>query len=34
VPGIPGTDSIVYPQEIWEGCTHREVNSAVDGTRG
>jgi hypothetical protein len=22
VPGIPGTDSIVFPQEIWAGCAH------------
>ena len=22
VPDIPGTDSIVFPQEIWTGCTH------------
>lgn len=22
VPDIPGTESIVYPQEIWEGCVH------------
>ncbi len=22
VPDIPGTDSIVFPQEIWAGCTH------------
>lgn len=20
VPNIPGTDSIIYPQEVWEGC--------------
>jgi hypothetical protein len=22
VPSIPGTDSIVFPQEIWAGCAH------------
>jgi len=25
VPNIPGSDSIVFPQEIWESCRHREV---------
>ena len=22
VPNIPGTDSIIHPQEIWSGCAH------------
>lgn len=22
VPDIPGTESIIYPQEIWDGCAH------------
>ncbi|MFZ3115845.1 MAG: hypothetical protein WA133_08545 [Syntrophales bacterium] len=25
IPLIPGTGRIVLPQEIWDGCTHREV---------
>lgn len=25
IPYIPGTGSIVLPQEIWDGCTHRQV---------
>jgi cell wall-associated NlpC family hydrolase len=24
---LPGTNAIVYPQEIWEGCAHRQANS-------
>lgn len=23
VPNIPGTDSIIYPQEVWEGCQEK-----------
>jgi hypothetical protein len=23
IEGLPGTDRIIYPQEIWSGCTHR-----------
>lgn len=23
---LPGTNAIIYPQEIWGGCTHRMVN--------
>ena len=25
VPAIPGTESIIFPQEIWEGCGHRKI---------
>lgn len=25
VPDIPGTESIIFPQEIWEGCEHQRV---------
>ena len=25
VPDIPGTDSIIFPQEIWSGCAHSEA---------
>jgi uncharacterized protein YycO len=25
VPDVPGTSSIVFPQEIWSGCSHRRV---------
>jgi uncharacterized protein YycO len=25
VPDIPGTSSIVFPQEIWSGCQHQRV---------
>ncbi len=25
IPHIPGTESIVFPQEIWEGCSHLSV---------
>lgn len=32
---LPGTNAIVYPQEIWEGCAHRQAssdqNSAASG---
>jgi cell wall-associated NlpC family hydrolase len=24
---LPGTNAIVYPQEIWEGCAHRQVSN-------
>ncbi|MGB7873233.1 MAG: YiiX/YebB-like N1pC/P60 family cysteine hydrolase [Anaerolineales bacterium] len=24
---LPGTNEIIYPQEIWEGCMHRQVSS-------
>jgi cell wall-associated NlpC family hydrolase len=24
---LPGTNEIIYPQEIWEGCAHRAVKS-------
>lgn len=23
VPSLPGTHSIIFPQEVWSGCTHR-----------
>jgi len=23
VPSLPGTNSIIFPQEIWSGCTHK-----------
>ena len=25
VPDIPGTDTVIFPQEIWEGCVNRRV---------
>jgi permuted papain-like amidase YaeF/Yiix C92 family enzyme len=25
VPNIPGSDSVIFPQEIWSGCTNRKV---------
>jgi uncharacterized protein YycO len=25
VPNIPGTSSIIFPQEIWGGCSHRRA---------
>jgi hypothetical protein len=25
VPDVPGTESIIFPQEIWSGCVHAEV---------
>ena len=25
VPDIPGTSSIIFPQEVWEGCTHQRM---------
>ncbi len=30
VPNLPGTDQIVFPQEIWRGCFHRRVSNAVE----
>ena len=24
---LPGTNEIIYPQEIWEGCAHRQADS-------
>lgn len=27
VPGLPGTKSIVFPQEIWSGCHHLRVDN-------
>ncbi len=27
VPNLPGTDSIVFPQEIWTGCQSRQVST-------
>jgi ABC-type transporter Mla maintaining outer membrane lipid asymmetry ATPase subunit MlaF len=24
---LPGTNAIIYPQEIWGGCAHREALS-------
>ena len=26
IPRIPGTGSIVFPQEIWSGCTHKRAH--------
>ncbi len=26
VSEIPGTDTVIFPQEIWEGCEHRRVH--------
>ncbi len=25
IPNLPGTDKIIFPQEIWRGCHHQEV---------
>ena len=25
VPNMPGTESIIFPQEIWEGCAHKQA---------
>jgi len=25
VPDLPGSESIVFPQEIWDGCVHKKV---------
>lgn len=25
IPDIPGTESIIYPQEIWDGCVNKKV---------
>jgi hypothetical protein len=25
IPAIPGTDTIIFPQELWEGCANRRV---------
>lgn len=30
-PDIPGTDSIVYPQEIWAGCKHEKPRGPSSG---
>jgi Permuted papain-like amidase enzyme, YaeF/YiiX, C92 family len=27
VPDIPGTDTVIFPQEIWEGCVNRRASS-------
>lgn len=32
VPQIPGTDSIVFPQEIWTGCEHERAPQASPGS--
>jgi hypothetical protein len=32
VPAIPGTDSIIFPQEIWAGCTHAKAPEASPGS--
>ncbi len=29
VPDVPGTSSIIFPQEIWNGCIHRMVQGLV-----
>lgn len=29
VPSIPGTESIVFPQEVWESCSHQKVPEMV-----
>ncbi|MGA2109902.1 MAG: YiiX/YebB-like N1pC/P60 family cysteine hydrolase [Syntrophorhabdales bacterium] len=35
VPNIPGTESIIFPQEIWSGCPHqRAVSSAESSPNG
>lgn len=30
VPDLPGTDSIVFPQEIWSGCFHQRAGGFRD----
>jgi hypothetical protein len=25
IPNVPGTDSVIFPQEIWSGCPNRKV---------
>ena len=32
VPDIPGTDSIVFPQEIWSGCRHERAPEPPAGS--
>jgi len=32
VPDIPGTSSIVYPQEIWNGCEHERAAESPPGS--
>ncbi|OHB67454.1 MAG: hypothetical protein A2Y76_14605 [Planctomycetes bacterium RBG_13_60_9] len=32
VPHIPGTDSIVFPQEIWSGCEHERAANRPPGS--
>ena len=27
---LPGTNAIIYPQEIWAGCAHRQIISERD----
>ena len=27
IPAIPGTDSVIFPQEIWAGCVNRRVDA-------
>jgi hypothetical protein len=29
VPEIPGTDSIIFPQEVWESCVHVCLNMGI-----
>lgn len=29
IPDIPGSQSVIFPQEIWSGCAHRRVADAA-----
>jgi hypothetical protein len=31
---LPGTNNIVYPQEIWDGCSHRKVEKQLSVNSG
>jgi hypothetical protein len=34
VPKIPGTESIVFPQEIWSGCEHKRATGCAGASAG
>jgi hypothetical protein len=34
IPSIPGTESIIFPQEIWSGCEHRRAPGCAGGHAG
>jgi hypothetical protein len=31
---LPGTNQIIYPQEIWDGCSHRRAENAQEAATG